>query len=135
MTQQYEQQNINSNPTGSRNVDQTNIDASLTVPSVVLTNDDGFVVLGDDGVIGVYRANLPDVRENPGREFTLKNDGAVVVTIGTIEIDGVASGQTIDGVATMNMSAGDTAILRAEPAGTPAAPATNWFIIVAPAGP
>lgn len=135
MTQQYEQQNINSNPTGSRNVDQVNIDAGLTVPSVVLTNDDAFVVLGDDGATGVYRANLPDVRENPGHEVTLKNDGAVVVTIGTIEIDGVASGQTIDGVATMNMSAGDTAIIRAEPAGTSAAPSTNWFIILAPAGP
>ena len=134
MTAQYGKKNINESPTGARNVDQTNIDGNLTTPAVVLTNDDGFVIVGDDGASGAYRANLPDVRETSGREITLKV-GAVAVTLGTVEIDGVASGQTIEGGATLVTAAGDSVILRADPPTTfadpdiPAVPSNNWSTI------
>ena len=132
MTEQHAQQNINSNPTFSRNVDQDDVDGDLTTPAAVLTNDDAFIVFGDDGSSGAYRANLSDVRTNPGHEVTVVNDGAVTVTVGTVEIDGAASGQTIEGGATLALDAGEAAILRASPPGTAETPATNWFIMVQP---
>lgn len=131
MTEQYGQNNINRPVSGSRSVDQDNIDAGLTVPAVVLNNDDDFVVLGDNGGL-LYTVNLPNVAENPGREITIKAGIGIAVGVTLATLADALPAQTIEGAASVAIVAGDSFILRADPpdlSTDPATPATNWSLI------
>jgi len=130
MTEQYGQNNINRPVSGARIVDQDDIDTSLAVDAVVLNNDDDFVLCGGDPA-PAYQVNLPDVRENPGRDITLKMAlGGAIVTVAPLPDQTPA--QTIEGAATLVTAAGDSVILRADPpdlSTDPATQATNWSAI------
>ncbi len=138
MTEQYGQTNINTPMSGSRYVDQRDIDTDLTPDAVPLNLDDEFVIASDfDGAD--YRLNLPDVRGVEAKDITIQNRlvpaSVASVTVGTLD----GSGQTINGVATqLLVAAGDTIVVRADPPDTtvtPTAAPTNWSIIRGPCAP
>ena len=128
MTDQYNQNNINRPVSGARIVTQADIDTTIPIIAVVLNNDDDYVLCGTEVGGVAYQVNLPDVRENPGRDIVLKNVvGGVVVAIAPLP--GQVPAQTIEGGGGFPTGPGDSVILRADPpdlSTDPATPATNW---------
>jgi len=137
MTTQYGQTNINRPMSGSRYVDQRDIDSSLVTPAVVLNADDEFIIASDHDGETAYQVNLPDVREVEAKDVIIKVrvGGAVAVTVATA----AGTGQTIDGAATAVLAAAlHTIVVRADPPDTtvtPTAAPTNWSIIRGPGAP
>lgn len=143
MTEQYLPKSINDN--GYRRVNQTQIDATLATPAVVLGATDTFVLLDDDGVTGAYQVNMPRSAECPGQMYVLKNiTGGVAVTVASARNDDdTANVDTFDGGAALApaLAATFSTILVADPPNFPVPPAevgtaaNNWSIIRLPAAP
>jgi len=128
MTDQYNQNNINIPVSGARIVNQDDIDTTIPLVAVVLNNDDAYVLCDTTPLGAAYQVNLPDVRENPGRQITLKMAvGGAIVAVAPLP--GQVPAQTIEGGGGFVTAPGDSIVLRADPpdlSTDPATPATNW---------
>lgn len=140
MTEQYTQNNINRG--GARRVTQDDIDLTLTVPAVVLTADDTFV-LCDDSTGVAYQVNLPPASEMLGKDVMIKNLSGFTVTVASAQNeDDTAAVDTFDAIASPMGTALATTfstILSASPTVAPVPPAeigtqaNDWSVIRTPA--